>query len=137
VTSGIWRPVHLRAWDHARIDNVQMVQQSVSSQQASYTAVVEINADRDQTVVVELSSETDIRIKAKVSVTVKKGMNKVELPFTITKSKLWWSNGLGEAFLYQISSSLKLNNAIIDCTHTSLGVRTVKLVQKPDDLATN
>ncbi|MEI9904231.1 MAG: hypothetical protein WDN06_09780 [Asticcacaulis sp.] len=34
VTSGLWRPAHVRAWDTARIDGIQIVQSDVSRDSA-------------------------------------------------------------------------------------------------------
>ena len=45
VTSGIWRPVLLRAWNAARIADFHIVQNSLSPAEARLTAVFEILAD--------------------------------------------------------------------------------------------
>jgi beta-mannosidase len=47
VTSGIWRPITLKAWDNAQIENLQIVQNSVADEKATFTAVFEINAVND------------------------------------------------------------------------------------------
>ncbi len=47
VTSGIWRPVILEAWDTARIEQVYIRQQEVSARKATLSYEVEIVADRD------------------------------------------------------------------------------------------
>ena len=43
VTSGIWRPVTLKAWDRAKIENLQIVQNTVTDEKATLTAVFEVN----------------------------------------------------------------------------------------------
>ena len=35
VTSGVWRPVRLEAWDAARIDDVQLLQTSLTDARAT------------------------------------------------------------------------------------------------------
>jgi len=45
VTSGIWRPVYLTAWDEACIESLQIVQHEVSDEKASFTAVFEVEAE--------------------------------------------------------------------------------------------
>src|SRR4030095_4392738 len=42
VTSGIWRPVSLEAWDSARISDLHIVQKQVSKELASLTANVDV-----------------------------------------------------------------------------------------------
>jgi beta-mannosidase len=44
VTSGIWRPVLLKAWDEAKIENLQIIQNSVAEEKATFTAVFEIES---------------------------------------------------------------------------------------------
>lgn len=47
VTSGIWRPVYLEAWNDVRIENVQLIQNKVNSGSARLSSVVEIISDDD------------------------------------------------------------------------------------------
>ncbi len=54
VTSGIWRRVVLRAWNEARIGDLHIVQDSLSAQKASLTAVFEIVSDSAGAAVIEL-----------------------------------------------------------------------------------
>src|SRR6185503_12905674 len=42
VTSGIWRPVSLEAWDKARIDNLHIAPQQITAATAKLTAAVEV-----------------------------------------------------------------------------------------------
>ena len=55
VSSGLWRPVYLTMWDDARIENLQLKQNSVSEKEATLTAVFEIeaNADNEATVTIQ------------------------------------------------------------------------------------
>ena len=137
VTSGIWRPIHLLAWNNARIEHVQIVQNEVSKEKASLNAIVEINSAINGKVQITISSQTDPSITAKTSANVKIGMNKAELSFEVVNPKLWWTNGLGESFLYKISSELKIDDKIIDKKETNIGLRTVKIIQKPDSLGSS
>src|SRR4030095_11366022 len=42
VTSGIWRPIVLEAWDSARISDLHIVQKQVSKEQAKLTAQIDV-----------------------------------------------------------------------------------------------
>ena len=45
VTSGIWRPVYLRIWDKARIENVHLIQKKLTTKKAFLAAELEVIAD--------------------------------------------------------------------------------------------
>ncbi|MGB7196784.1 MAG: sugar-binding domain-containing protein, partial [Acidobacteriaceae bacterium] len=47
VTSGVWRPVHLEAWDEARISDLNIRQLDVARQSAHVLAQVEVTATVD------------------------------------------------------------------------------------------
>ena len=137
VTSGIWRPVHLRAYDAARISDVQLVQDSVTPELAQVTAVVEIAAAKGGTVTVDLHCPSAAGIGARAQVAVTPGTTTVRLKFEIAKPKLWWSNGLGDAHLYPISVTLSAGEVGLDSRTVNLGVRTLKIVQAPDERGTS
>ena len=44
VTSGIWRPVYLEAWDKARVEDLHILQKQVTAEAARLTAEVEVVA---------------------------------------------------------------------------------------------
>jgi len=134
VTSGIWRPVHLLAWNNARIENMQIIQNLVSKEKASLTAVITINSLIQGNVEVELTSEADQSVKTGKSFLLKPGLSKVSLNIDIANPKLWWTNGLGEAFLYKLTADLKIEQKSIDKKEVNVGIRTLKIVQKPDSL---
>ncbi len=137
VTSGLWRPVHVRAWDTARIDDIQIVQSDVSQASATVTAVCDIVADVAGKIAVALTSPTDARIKAMTEIAVAPGSNTVTLTFTLARPRLWWSNGLGEAFLYSLDFRLSAGSRLLDAREVKTGLRTLNVVRKPDAQGTS
>ncbi|HSM46600.1 MAG TPA: hypothetical protein VK872_02190, partial [Draconibacterium sp.] len=133
VTSGIWRPVTLKAWDNAKIENLQIVQNSVDDEKATFTAVFEINAVNDGKA--NLNVSNDGTVLATTTVELKKGVTKYSVDFEIANPKLWWTNGLGEAHLYNISGELKVGSAIVS-EETRIGIRTLELVREKDEHGT-
>ncbi|ESQ91501.1 beta-mannosidase [Asticcacaulis sp. AC460] len=131
VTSGIWRPVTVRAWSTARIDDLRIVQDSLTPDAAQLTAVFEVTATRETTAVLDVSSAGDKTIAAKTETTLKPGLNTISVPFTIAKPKLWWTNGLGEAFLYSLKGRLTAAGGA-DTRKVKTGLRTIKVIQTPD-----
>ena len=131
VTSGVWRPVKLRAWSAARIVDLHIVQDSLAADTAKLSAVFEILSDAGGPAIVDIQSPTDPSIAARQAVTLKPGLNVVELPLTVANPKLWWSNGLGEAHLYRLTGRLSAG-AASDAREATIGLRTLRIVQTPD-----
>jgi len=133
VTSGIWRPVVINGWNDARIENIQFIQDNVSSKQAKLKTVIEVISDSvlDHATVNVIDKDSNKKLGETVT-NLKKGLNKVEINFIIKNPKLWWSNGLGEAHLYNFETSLVLNNQGIDSETNKIGIRSIRFVNKKD-----
>ena len=132
VTSGIWRPVTLEAWNDARINDVFYNQKTVTQREATIDVVVELLADKEVTAELKVVNRTDRRTENRKSVHLTKGLNKVPVSFTMKKPKLWWTNGLGEPFLYDMAVTLDLNGAEVDVKEQKLGIRSLKVITAPD-----
>src|SRR5690554_960215 len=130
VTSGIWRPVWLKAWDVASVENIQIVQHEVSEEKASFTAVFEIEAGKNRKA--KIAVKNDGTILASASVQLREGIQKYEVDFEIQNPQLWWTNGLGEAHLYNISGEVKIGNRTVS-EDTRIGIRTLELVREKDE----
>ena len=53
--------------------------------------------------------------------------HKMRMSFTIPDVKLWWPNDLGEHNLYQLTLTLKKEDAVLDRKEQSFGVRTIEM----------
>lgn len=126
VTSGIWRTVSLEAWDEARINDVFYNQQSVTAQRAIVNVTVEVLADKETEAKVAVINRTDNRTECRKLIRLNKGLNKIPVSFTMKKPRLWWTNGLGEPFLYDFAATLELNGKQVDVTEKKLGIRSLK-----------
>jgi beta-mannosidase len=133
VTSGIWRPVYLQAWDDVKINDVYYKQSSVSVHQAQLETTIEIFADKPTTTTLSITNKTDERTEISRQVSLEKGLNKIPLSFKMKNPRLWWTNGLGEQFLYDFQAQVKINGEIADTHDQKLGIRSIKVVTKPDD----
>lgn len=134
VTSGIWRPVHLSAWSHGKIEDVFIEQTSVSAERADVTARITILSDSAW--IGELIVDTD-GVHASVAVNLREGANIVEVPMSIDRPRLWWSRGLGEAHLYTFTAKLSRDGDVIDEISTRTGLRAIKLIRNDDDAGTS
>lgn len=132
VTSGIWRPVLLEAWDDARIEDVFFRQENVNKQNAAVTAVVEIISDKNIPNAILQITTKDFKKSVIKKVDLKTGLNKVEIPFSVKNPKLWWSNGLGAPHLYNFTTSLSIGSKLTDKNKKKIGLRSVKIINEPD-----
>ncbi|MDP6532649.1 MAG: glycoside hydrolase family 2 protein [Candidatus Marinimicrobia bacterium] len=133
VTSGIWRPVYLRLWDWARITDSYFRQESQSSEIAEFTAEVEIESGYEQHLSADLLVNGAL-IQSLEAVALKKGKNKIRVPFSIADPELWWPNGMGSQTLYTIKIMIRKKNEIISEDTENIGIRTVKLITQQDSI---
>ncbi|HJZ81643.1 MAG TPA: glycoside hydrolase family 2 protein [Pyrinomonadaceae bacterium] len=133
VTSGIWRPVSLEAWDKARVSNVQIITDQIDADIASLTANVQVEASTSGRAVVVLNNLTTRTEAARQEITLAPGTNRFPVNFAITHPQLWWPNGLGAHPLYNIQAQVLSDGRLIDQKQTRIGVRTLELRQTPDD----
>ena len=133
VTSGIWKPVQLVAWDNARIEDLQIKQKSLAKEGADLSAVTEVVASAAATATVEIESLTDKKVVGRKQVKLSPGVNKVEVSFTIANPKLWYPVGYGDQALYNFRATLKFGGKTVDEQTKRTGLRTLELRQKPDE----
>lgn len=134
VTSGIWRSVTLNAWDEAHFQDLQIIQNKVEEGRATFTAVFEIDAEKKEKAIISIKNE-GVNL-ARANVQFKKGVHKYMLGFEIINPKLWWTIGLGEPHLYNISAELDLDGRKLK-KDTRIGIRTIELMREKDEDGTS
>lgn len=133
VTSGIWRPVYIRAWSDLRINDVFIEQKEVGAGRAVIAGHVELDADKDMNgVLVTITDEVTGRVLGEWQADLKRGTNRVTVDFVLHKPKLWWSNGLGEPFLYRFRTDIIAGGELLDSKTKRVGIRSLKVVHQPD-----
>lgn len=133
VTSGIWKPIRLKAYDNAIMEYAFFEQQELSDEKAELSAKLDLDAVEsfDGTVKILLN---DKKIKEK-KVTADKGKNTVAIPFTIENPKLWWPVGLGEQNLYTIEAQLfDQKGSLLNSISHKIGLRNIEVVREPDSI---
>ncbi|MEG1544252.1 MAG: glycoside hydrolase family 2 protein [Tannerellaceae bacterium] len=131
VTSGIWRPVSLIGWNDARIENVQYIQEKVTAKRADIKARVEVIADKDGDATLTISA-LGVKESWTAKAHVQKGTNLIETNLTVLNPKLWWTAGLGEAYLYPFTATLTMDGQTADTETTKLGLRSLRVVNEKD-----
>lgn len=136
VTSGIWRPVVLEAWNGPRLADVQVIQNKVTDRRADLTLVSEVIADSDVPAA-DITVTADGKQIAAKTVALKKGMNRIEMPATVKNPRLWWPNGLGEAYLYNLTTAVNVDGTASDTDTKKIGLRSIVLHNDKDQYGHN
>ncbi len=134
VSSGLWRPVYLTAWDDARIANLQLKQNQLNENEASLTAVFEIEANAETDATISIENE-GIEL-AKTTIKLSEGISTYPVGFKIENPKLWWTNGLGKTNLYNIKGKLTVGNRVTEKPER-IGLRTLELVRDKNEKGTS
>ena len=130
VTSGIWRPVYLETWSGVRIADVWYIQKDVNKKRANLRTVVEIEAD-EAIPAATIAITADGKKAASQTVALQQGLNTITLDYTLPHPRLWWTNGLGTPYLTTMQTTLT-SPVCRDTVATSLGIRSLKLHNAPD-----
>ena len=140
VTSGIWRPVRLEAWDKVRIADFAIRQRDVTKDVAHIDAQIEVEASDAGSVHLSLNywghGEPLAGKAPTVAITadLHPGVNLIDVPVEIRQPKLWWPAGYGEQsrydFTLQVSSTA--GESIADVRTVTTGLRSIVLDRHPD-----
>jgi len=134
ITSGIWRPVQLRAWSKAAIRNSFIQQQSLTDKVAVLNAGITLEATQPGTFKARIESMDKQFSTVEIPVTVVKGKNVVQVPFTIKRPERWWPNGLGAQKLYAVKVSLREDKKELAAEQVNIGLRTIEVINALDSL---
>ncbi|AXT61737.1 glycoside hydrolase family 2 protein [Aquimarina sp. AD10] len=133
VTSGIWRPIILKSWNHHKINDL-FIQQNNIGQKAQLTAQIEVEADKDNdNAIVALHLNQGQQPIKTVELKLNKGINHLKIPFEIDNPKLWWPNGMGDQILYSIEAKVTANSYMDSKSHR-IGLRTIELIREKDSI---
>ena len=131
VTSGIWRPVRVQAWSGMRIEALRVAVDSLNDDEATVAIELEIVASAAGEAELTLTSPTDAHLSARSRVALRAGEQRCTVRCHIRRPRLWWSNGLGEPFVYEFTAAVKFGPwQERRCVKT--GLRRIRVLQPPD-----
>ncbi len=127
LTCGIWRPIKIQFWEELRIEDLHIVQKSISPSKALLTVETYVKSDA--------SGLYNISVNGKNQSFELKGSDRIiSIELEIDSPKLWWPNGWGEAHLYPIRVEIAKDAKILASAEKKIGLRTVELVQENDKI---
>ena len=118
--SGIYKPVYVKSFDRAEISGFR-VRYSIAGDEVSGTVEVEAPGARGATAFVQIGGA---RFNAKVS------RGKASVPFAVVPARLWYPNGEGEPYLYDMEITLEDKEGLLDSRQHRIGFRTIELVRE-------
>ncbi len=133
VTSGIWRPVQIEAWDKARIGGFAIRQRDVSKDVAHVDAEIEIDASSAGPAKISVQYEDagkSVTISSNASLHA--GDNVIDVPVEIRQPKLWYPAGYGDQALYEFTAHLGVGTADSDERKIKTGLRSIVLRRQLD-----
>ncbi len=134
VTSGIWKPVRLNAWNGARIVDLNIVQNALDDNLATLTGIFEIESEEPLTGTLSMTVNKSTVATNKVE--IQKGNHTYVVNFEIKNPRRWWTNGLGEPYLYEVSGVLKTGEGVQRISHNT-GLRTLEVGREKDKEGTS
>jgi beta-mannosidase len=133
VTSGIWRPVRLEAWDKVRIADFAIRQRDVSKDVAHAEAEVEVEAASAGPAKVSVQYTDDGKPMTLASrVNLHAGRNVIDLPIEIRQPKLWYPAGYGEQPMYEFTAQVSRGSQPADERTVKAGLRSIVLHRELD-----
>lgn len=117
--AGIWRPIFLRTWDTARLENALMLQ-------AHHDGVVDVTIRPE--IAGESAWSAEITAPDGEVLTLPE-TTAAEQVITIEHPQLWWPNGLGKQPLYRVTVRLATGDT---CTWR-IGLRTMTVSREKDE----
>jgi beta-mannosidase len=133
VTSGIWKPVRIEAWDKLRIADFAIRQRDVSREVAHIDAEVEVEAASAGSARVNVQfSDHGKPVQIATTASVHPGLNVINLPIEIRQPKLWFPAGYGEQPLYEFTAQVGTGVQPAEVRKTKAGLRSIVLHRQLD-----
>ena len=134
LTLGIWKPVYLQLWDNVKIEDIQITQNLEKVNSAKIYTKLSIYADQNIDYNLSIRNRENNFFYKDTIISIKKGLHSYSIDFQINNPKLWWCNGLGEPYLYELNFYLSDSKQLIDERNVRIGLRTIELVQEMDTI---
>ncbi len=137
--AGIWRPIHLLAFNAGRIQ-VHITRDHSQAGRVDLQISVNLEAKETSALKVKMAVlyQGDLVCEALVDVLdesdqSEKSETAVKASLTIEQPKLWWPNDLGKQPLYEVNVGLLQGEEVIDSTSKRIGLRTLVLDRHQDE----
>jgi beta-mannosidase len=132
VTCGIGE-IELECWNNLKIESISQVQNFLADSSVYIQFKIKLQSEQEGKAYLLIScaelGENQNRLQY---LNLSKGENLVQTEIHIKQPKLWWTNGLGEAFLHHFKFLVTYQQKRLDQTELTIGIRKLILVQTKD-----
>ncbi|RPD44508.1 glycoside hydrolase family 2 protein [Hymenobacter sediminis] len=139
VTSGIWQPVQLEAWDGAKLTDFHVIQRQLSKEVAQLGFEVEYEAaasaaNQEATLVIETTGPDGKAVGQRLEqkVTLQPNRHTLTAELRLNNPQLWYPAGYGSQPLYTMRARLLQNGQPLDEAKHRIGLRTLQLRREHD-----
>ena len=134
VALGIWKPVKLEAYDHARLADFHVAQVHLDDQVAALDADVDVASDgvHAASVTIDVTGPDGSHQSVTQDASLFNGETPVHVPLTITDPKRWWPVGYGRPDLYTVTATVRRDGEVIGTMTRRIGLRTAEIRRDPD-----
>lgn len=132
VTCGITAPIEWIAYNDAHIQDIYLHQKFVSSERAEVS--IEVTSHQHEkgnwkyTVTFGEAVTKTIEMNS-----VEKGIRQHNIDLSIPSPQLWYCNGQGTPYLYDVRIISEFNGSVVNEQIIKTGLRTIQLITQPDD----
>jgi len=130
VTSGVWRPVYLQAWNFLKIEDLFIKQLQLTDNSAYLEAQITTNANEQGVKTVQVFVDNGVTPIASKQILVLKGENIIATRFEMNNIERWWPNGMGAQKLYRFKAVISDGSKQIASREVKRGLRTIEVVNE-------
>ena len=138
ATSGVWRPARLVMFDHLRIADSHIQQESLSADTAKMSQTVTLSNPTAARVEATVTSDWYLGGKLVASQSASKATDMRKVCFVlrpqIVRPQLWWPNGWGAQVLYDVVTSVRVGDSLVAQKRQRIGLRELRVVAEPDSV---
>jgi len=149
VTSGIWQPVKLDAWENMKISDQQFITRQLNENKAHLEVIIDVLSDVDAKASLKISNDkTNFSVVDNIKLNV--GLNKITKEIEIGNPELWWPNNFDEQHnritqlpdypitrlpkeqpLHKFQTEISAGKDLVTATKR-IGLRTIEIKREPD-----
>lgn len=135
TTSGPWKPIHLRAWDSARLETVRPWVVLADPEDAQLDVLVDVRRSQPGWLGVTATLEAPDGQAFSHQVALREDNAETFVRLDVHEPQLWWPRGYGEQPLYKLTVTLtdREGRRELDKWVGRVGLRTVDLDTSEDD----
>lgn len=131
VTSGIWRPLYLRAWSSVDITDLFVKQLALSPDNTvQLEAQTTVMATQKGSATLRLYVDGQSEPLVQREVLLLKGHNQLNVRCQLEQVQRWWPRGMGSPHLYTFRAEVATAAGVQKDTSIRRGFRTIEVVQE-------